>query len=147
MGDGIAAARSHLPATREVTLRLPPPDDDALFLNAQRALLSRAPEDAARAAALFRQAAARDDAAGQMAAYDLAWCYENGIGVPVNHSEAYSLYVHVAADARDPALRSLAESGALGVRDPARARAAATSPASRPAVPGTPAGHPSAPLD
>ena len=146
MGDGIAAARGHLPVTREVTLRLPPPDDDALFLNAQRALLSRTPEDAARAAALFRQAATRDDAAGQMAAYDLAWCYENGIGVPVDHLEAYSLYVHVAADARDPALRSLAEAGALGVRIPPRARAA-TPPASRSVAPGTPAGRPSAPLD
>ena len=143
--DGIAAARTHLPVTREVTLRLPPPDDDALFRTAQRALLSRTPEDAARAAALFRQAAAQDDAAGQMAAYDLAWCYENGVGVAPDRSRAYALYVHVAAHARDAALRSLAEAGALGVRNPARARA--TPPASQPTAPGTPAGRPSAPLD
>lgn len=143
-GDGIAAARSHLPVTREVTLRLPPPDDDALFRDAQHALLSRTPEDAARAAALFRQAARQDDAAGQMAAYDLAWCYENGIGVAVDRSEAYALYVHVAANAGDPALRSLAEAGALGVRG---STAGAMPPASRSAAPGTPAGRPNAPLD
>ena len=144
-GDGIEAARTHLPVRREVTLR-PPPSDDALFRDAQRALLSRKPEDAARAAALFRQAAARDDVAGQMSAYDLAWCYENGIGVTADRSEAYALYVHVAAKAQDPALRSLAEAGALGVRDPVRARAAMPT-ATRPAAPGTPAGPPSAPLD
>ncbi len=145
-GDGIAAARGHLPVTREVTLRLPPPDDDALFRDAQRALLARTPEDAARAAALFRQAAAQDDAAGQMAAYDLAWCYENGVGVAADRSKAYALYLHVATNTTDPALRSLAEAGALGVRDPARARAPVP-PAIRPLVPETPAGRPSAPLD
>ena len=143
-GDGIAAARSHLPVTREVTLRTPPPDDDALFRNAQRALLSRTPEDAARAAALFRQAARQDDAAGQMAAYDLAWCYENGVGVAVDRLEAYALYVHVAASADDPALRSLAEAGAVEVRG---TRAGTMPPASPPAAPETPAGRPSAPLD
>ena len=143
-GDGIAAARSHLPVTREVTLQLPPPDDDALFRNAQRALLSRTPEDAARAAALFRQAAQQDGPAGQMAAYDLAWCYENGIGVAVDQSQAYALYVRVAADAVDPALRGLAEAGATGVR---AARAGATPSASRSAVPGTPADRPNVPLD
>ncbi len=145
-GDGIAAARSHLPVTREVTLRIPPPGDDALFHDAQRALLARTPEDAARAAALFRQAATQDDAAGEMAAYDLAWCYENGIGVAADRSQAYALYVHVAANTRDQALRSLAEAGALGVRDQARARAAMP-PASRSAAPGTPGGPPGAPLD
>ncbi len=143
-GDGIAAARSHLPVTRKVTLQLPPPDDDALFRNAQRALLSRTPEDATRAAALFRQAAQQDGAAGQMAAYDLAWCYENGIGVAVDRSQAYALYARVAADAGDPALRGLAEVGATGVRG---ARAEATPPASRSAVPETPAGRPNVPLD
>ena len=143
-GDGIAAARSHLPVTREVTLQLPPPDDDALFRNAQHALLSRTPEDAMRAAALFRQAARQDGAAGQMAAYDLAWCYENGIGVAVDRSQAYALYARVAANAGAPALRGLAEAGATGVRGP---RAGAMPPASRSAVPGTPAGRPSVPLD
>ena len=115
-GDGIAAARTHLAVRREVTLRSPP-SDDALFRDAQRALLSRRPEDAARAAALFRQAAVRDDVAGQMSAYDLAWCYENGIGVTADRTEAYALYIHVAATAHDPALRSLAEAGALGMQD------------------------------
>ena len=143
-GDGIAAARSHLPVTREVTLQLPPPDDDALFHDAQRALLSRTPEDATRAAALFRQAAQRNDPAGQMAAYDLAWCYENGIGVAVDRSQAYALYGRVAANAADPALRGLAEAGATGVR---AAREAAMPPASRSAAPGTPAARPNVPLD
>ena len=150
---GIAAARAHLPATQEVMLQLPPPNDDALFLSAQRALLSRTPADAARAAALFQQAATQDSPAGQMAAYDLAWCYENGVGVAANRSQAYALYVHVAANADDPALRRLAEAGALearGLAPPAGLalpRGSATPPAIRSAAPGTPAGRPNAPLD
>lgn len=81
------------------------------MLRAQRALLSRTPQDAIPAVALFRQAASRTDPAAPLAQYDLAWCYEDGIGVQADPHQARALYLRAAVEAREPTLRDLAQAG------------------------------------
>lgn len=112
-GHGITAARSHLagyasPARSALPRRAESPALE-LFQQAQLALLSRKPEDISRAAALFRVAAEHDN---PLAAYDLAYCYENGIGVPRNVDEALRWYRQAASRARDDGLRSIASNSA-----------------------------------
>ncbi len=92
------------------------PDDDTAFLQAQRALLSRQPQETANAVVLFRQAAAAGGPASAPALYDLGWCYENGMGVTADAARAYALYVRAAAVTDDQSLRALAESGAVALR-------------------------------
>ena len=117
--DGIGAARAHLPkpapgtAQRVVTQGLP---DDNAFLQAQRALLSPRPQETANVVVLFRQAAAAGGPAAAMALYDLGWCYENGIGVAADTTQAYALYVRAAAVTADHGLRDLAETSAVNLR-------------------------------
>ena len=142
-GDGIEAARAFLPQS---ALARSAPDhagapagavrgtvthgvvgEDVALLQAQRALLSRQPREAATAAVLFRQAADAGGPGAALAMYDLAWCYENGIGVPADRSRAYALYVRAAAVTDDRGIRDLAESGAVGLR--------ASSPAAAPPHP------------
>jgi len=113
--DGIAAATAHLPASQRVAVAMQPAGADTIFLQAQRALLSRTPQDAISAVALFRQAASRNDPAAPLAQYDLAWCYENGIGVQADPQQARALYLRAAAEAHEPGLRDLAQAGAKGV--------------------------------
>ena len=135
-GDGIEAARTFLPKVSSpasagvvrgrVTHGVVGGDDVAL-LQAQRALLSRQPREAATAAALFRQAADAGGPGAALAMYDLAWCYENGIGVPADRSRAYALYVRAAAETGDRGIRDLAETGAVALRAPPPA-----GPSSRP---------------
>lgn len=141
--DGVAAASSHLPVFHVRLVRPTAPDDDTTFRDAQRALLSRRPADMAAAVALFKQTGRHGGPAAEMALYDLAWCYENGAGVQADRTEAYALYVHVAAGTTDPALRDLAEAGAVGTQaSPNGSSASAGTPlASHAVVPGTPAGH------
>ena len=134
--DGIAAAASHLPASQHVAVAARATGDDTTFFQAQRALLSRTPADAASAVALFRQAAARNDAQAPMARYDLAWCYENGIGVPVDRQQAYRLYLRAAATTGEASLHELAEAGARNLHGaPAASGPDATVSASHAAAP------------
>lgn len=111
--DGIDAARTHLagrirPALQHAAVDAP----DAAFAAAQRALLDRTPQAAAQAAMLFARAATGNGPAAAMARYDLAWCYQNGIGVPADRRQAYRLFVQVAAQTDDPVLGVLARTGA-----------------------------------
>ena len=112
-GHGVTAARSHLagyaaPAKSALPRRAESPAMES-FQQAQLALLSRKPEDIGRAAALFRVAAEHNS---PLAAYDLAYCYENGIGVPRNVDEALRWYRQAASRARDEGLRSIASNSA-----------------------------------
>ena len=130
-GDGIDAARPYLPkpylpgpargarppaGTVHGTVTHGVPGDDVALLQAQQALLSRQPREAATAAALFRQAADAGGPGAALAMYDLGWCYENGIGLPADRSRAYALYVRAAAVTDDRGIRDLAETGAVAVR-------------------------------
>ncbi len=101
---------------RVVTHSAHAPDDDTAFLQAQRALLSRQPQETANAVVLFQQAAAAGGPASALALYDLGWCYENGMGVTANAGRAYALYVRAAAVTDDQTLRDLAETGAVALR-------------------------------
>lgn len=87
--------------------------EDVAFIAAQRALLSRDPQQTAAAATLFHVAALRGGPAAALAQYDLAWCYEMGVGTSPDREQAYRWYLHAAAQTSDPALRELAESSAL----------------------------------
>lgn len=78
------------------------------FQQAQRVLLARGPDGDAEAAALFRKAAERGDA---LAAYNLGYCYEHGIGVSVNVDQALQWYRRSAAGAGDPTLKEIASNG------------------------------------
>lgn len=127
--DGIVAARSHLAPTRKVVMRVPAPDDNAAFLLAQRALLSRDPHDATVAFGLFLQAAAGHGPGAAMAQYDLGWCYENGIGIAIDRPRAYALYRQVAAETDDAVLRQLAVAGTAAMRE--ETLASKSSPESR----------------
>ncbi len=131
--DGIEAARAHLPHATRAAFRVRPspaldggsraapesePGQDHLFLAAQRQLLSRTPAATAAAASMFGRESEGAGPNALMARYDLAWCYENGIGVSVDRHRAYSLFVDVASRTDDPALRALAETGAAAVARP-----------------------------
>ena len=110
---GIRAARDHLAQLgRPFAGRSEAgPEDVALrdFQAAEHDLLTRGAADAARAAALFRSAAERHNA---LAEYDLGYCYENGIGLPVDKRQAYAWYSRAAEDARAGDLKMIAQSGA-----------------------------------
>ncbi len=80
----------------------------AAFQQAQRALLSRDPASASEAAVLFRQAALQGN---PLAQYDLAYCYEHGLGVPVDQSEAIRWYRMSADQAPNEAMKQIAEAG------------------------------------
>ncbi len=137
--DGVGAASAYLPRPlpdrpRRSAAPAPtpdPPDDDGPFLQAQRALLSRRPQEAAEAVVLFRQAAAAPGPAAAPALYDLGWCYENGVGVPADPSRAYQSYVRAAAVTDDHDLRDLAEGAAVALHAPSTAAPPAAVPPGR----------------
>jgi TPR repeat protein len=110
--QGVAAARAHLAALGQ---SLPPaetaPHDTSMqdFQGAQQLLLSRGPADAGAAAALFQRSA---DQRNALAEYDLGYCYEHGLGVPMDAARANALYQRAAADATDPALQTIARAAA-----------------------------------
>ena len=115
---GIAAARPHLlelgrPVGKPVAAR--PSEDRTMsdFRQAQLALLTRGAVESSRAVALFRRAAEKNDA---LAAYDLAYCYENGLGVPLDRVAAYQWYQRASANAADSRVRQLASNGASALR-------------------------------
>lgn len=65
----------------------------AAFERAQELLLERTPQAKAEAAALLQRAAANGDL---LAAYDLAYCYEHGIGLQVDRRQAALWYGRAA---------------------------------------------------
>jgi TPR repeat protein len=133
---GIAAARAHLLALGQPISQRGaalPAEDGRMhdFQLAQLALVSRGSIAASRAAALFRRAA---EAGNALAAYDLAYCFENGLGVPTDRVAAYHWYVWAGAAADDGRVRELASNGALALRgklDPAELRQASLDPENR----------------
>jgi TPR repeat protein len=103
LADGITAARSHLASRGNTSDRLgndkvadrEPPKDSAMeeFNRAQELLLESTPEALSAAIALLRQAADKGDPA---AAYNLGYCYENGIGTETDRQQAYLWYKRAA---------------------------------------------------
>ena len=76
------------------------------FQQAQQAVAHPRASDAdTRAAALFRKAA---DAGNPLAAYNLGYCYEHGIGVSASIDQALTWYRRSASTASDPAVRAIA---------------------------------------
>jgi TPR repeat protein len=137
VADGVGAAEAHLPRAMPASLRMratrpavhgpntqrngrqdDESNQDRLFLAAQRQLLSRTPAATAAAAVAFERTASSTGPNALMARYDLAWCYENGIGVVEDRQRAYALFVEVASRTDDAALRALAETGAMSVGRP-----------------------------
>ena len=115
---GIAAAKLHL-GKREGTLRhaeLAPEHAEnssmQAFQQAQAILLNRTADKLGQAVSLFRTAAENNN---PLAAYDLAYCYENGIGVRTDRMAAYRWYRRAAAQAQDDGLRSIARSSATAL--------------------------------
>jgi len=99
---GITAARAHLAALGEpaesgrrdkAAAGDMGHDGGATFDRAQELLLRRTPEAAREAAALLRQAA---DKGELLAAYNLAYCYDKGIGLQADRQQAYVWYGRAA---------------------------------------------------
>ena len=112
---GVPAARLHLAqlgirAASAGVVRHPDDGGMLAFEQAQRLFLARDPVASQRAAALFRQAA---DAGNALAQYDLGYCYEHGIGVPADTSEAIRWFRQSAAKASNPTMRAMAEAGVV----------------------------------
>jgi TPR repeat protein len=117
-GHGVDAARMKLRGLGEPysgDVRHPPNEPRsadgsgmAAFRRAQQALLSRDPAAASAAAALFRQAALQGN---PLAQYDLGYCYEHGLGLPVDKSEAVRWYRAAASQAPNGAMKEIAEAG------------------------------------
>lgn len=112
VSHGVSEGRAHL-ARLGVSYAgtvIPPKADPAMtnFQQAQRALLARGPDADATAAALFRKSA---EAGNALAAYNLGYCYEHGIGVPISAEQAAQWYRRSAATASELALRELASRG------------------------------------
>lgn len=95
----------------------------AAFDRAQELLLQRTPEAAREAAALLRQAADKGDL---LAAYNLAYCYDKGIGLPADWQQAYVWYGR-AAKSQTATVRQAALTGMVTIArklDPAQLAAA-----------------------
>ena len=117
VSHGVSEGRAHL-ARLGVSYAgtvTPPKADPAMsiFQQAQQALLSRGPGGDATAATLFRKSAESGDA---LAAYNLGYCYEHGIGVPTDTEQAAIWYRRSAANASDPMLKELATNGEQGLQ-------------------------------
>ncbi len=108
---GIAAAREHLARLGTPYAGTVRPSKDAAMLEFQRAqqvLLRRGAAEAAGAVELFRRAA---QGGNRLAAYDLGYCYEHGIGVPVDAGLAIQFYRQAQEQPTDPRVRTMAEAG------------------------------------
>lgn len=112
VADGVAEGRAHLSrmGQRHAGKLGTPRVDVAMvsFKRAQDALLARGPDGDMQAAALFRKSA---EAGNALAAYNLGYCYEHGIGVSANVDQAMAWYRRSASAATDPALRDIAQAG------------------------------------
>lgn len=103
LASGITAARPHLGSLGNSSERVgndkvadrEPPKDGAIeeFNRAQELLLESTPEALSAAIALLRQAADKGDPA---AAYNLGYCYENGIGTEADRQQAFTWYERAA---------------------------------------------------
>lgn len=103
LASGVPAARPHLAAlgassgaqTGEKTRASDSSAETGLaeFDHAQDLLMQRTPQASEAAAALLRQTANKGDL---LAAYNLAYCYENGIGLEVDRRQAYVWYGRAA---------------------------------------------------
>lgn len=103
LASGITAARPHLASLSSSKERArndkvasgDPPKDNGMeeFGRAQELLLKSTPEALPAAIALLRQAADKGDPA---AAYNLGYCYENGIGAEADRQQAYVWYKRAA---------------------------------------------------
>lgn len=120
-GHGITAASTHLaslgvgPASgigrrRAAGASRPPALDPAMadFDRAQNVLLSRDPGKARDAAQLFLKAA---EAGSPLAAYNLAYCYEHGLGVAIDPEQALIWYRRSVAAAGNGPVREIASAG------------------------------------
>jgi uncharacterized protein len=100
LAGGVTAARSHLaalgdPAGAATAGKTETRDPGlAAFDQAQELLLRRTPESLRQAAVLLHQAAEKGNL---LAAYNLGYCYDKGIGVAVDLQQAYVWYGHAAA--------------------------------------------------
>jgi TPR repeat protein len=98
---GVTAARAHLAALGEpdggrdkaATRDMGHDGGLAAFDRAQELLLRRTPEATREAAALLRQAADKGDL---LAAYNLAYCYDKGLGLQADRQQAYVWYGRAA---------------------------------------------------
>jgi uncharacterized protein len=118
LAQGVKAAQVHLTTLGEPTGKSERSRDEArgterdaglaAFDRAQGLLLRRTPQAEREAAAILRRAA---EAGDLLAAYDLGYCLEKGIGLPVDRQEAYVWYRR-AAMSSTPTVRSAALSGA-----------------------------------
>ncbi|MDB5396723.1 MAG: SEL1-like repeat protein [Rhodospirillales bacterium] len=111
---GIAAARDHLDKSDQIRPRkVQAPDVSAQsFQAAQKAAPVQGSRGAAAAARRFSRAADNGNASAE---YDLAYCYETGIGVPVDLQQAYAMYKEAGDTASDEATRSAAKVSAARI--------------------------------
>ena len=110
--QGLTAAQAHLAALGRhyaATAVKPAADPLSDFRHAQDILINRGAAEAANVADLFRRSAERHNA---VAEYDLGYCYEHGVGVAADPSQAYSWYQRALADARDRPLHDIAAASA-----------------------------------
>jgi TPR repeat protein len=110
--QGITAARIHLTALgHPFTGAERKPADPAMqdFQRAQQLLLSRGPAEAGEMAALFRRSADQHNA---LAEYDLAYCYEHGMGVGADRAQAAAWYSRAEIDAPEGTLRAISKAAA-----------------------------------
>lgn len=139
LARGVRAAQVHLAALGEPTGKNERSGGEArntgrdaglaAFDQAQGLLLRRTTQAEREAAAILRQAA---EAGDLLAAYDLGYCLEKGIGLPADRQQAYIWYRR-AAMSPTPTVRSAAQAGAEKIaRDltPAQLAAAKSSVAS-----------------
>jgi TPR repeat protein len=130
---GVTAARAHLAALGEpaggggrdkaATRDMWHDGGVAAFDRAQELLLRRTPEATREAAALLRQAADKGDL---LAAYNLAYCYDKGLGLQADRQQAYVWYGR-AATSPTTTVRRAALAGMLAIArelDPAQLAAA-----------------------
>ena len=112
-GRGVDAARMHLRELGQLHAggAAQPSVDPAMvsFQRAEQVLLTRGTAQASQAVALFRRSAEDGNA---LAAYNLAYCYEHGLGVPANLEQAITWYRRSAAAASEAPIREIAEMGA-----------------------------------
>ena len=84
-----------------------------------------APGSKARAVALYRKAAARGDAVAQ---YNLGYCNEAGLGLPVDARQAAAWYRKAANNTQDPVVQRMATSSLATLGGGTAAVAASATP-------------------
>ena len=95
---------AHAPGSQGTPARPDGPDQSDV-LHAQQVLLNSGPSDAGRAVTLYRRAAARGNA---LAEYNLGFCYESGMGVTADKTEAAAWYRKAAVNRNSAAVRRMA---------------------------------------